>query len=40
MLHIKIQGIQLGETGYTSAVSILLLAIILGISLVAVVFIP
>jgi ABC-type sugar transport system permease subunit len=34
MLHIKIQGIQLGETGYTSAVSILLLAIILGISLV------
>ena len=34
MLHIKIQGIQLGETGYTSAVSILLLTIILTISLV------
>ena len=34
MLHIKVQGIQLGETGYTSAVSILLLTIILTISMV------
>lgn len=34
MLKIKIDGIQLGDTGYASTVSILLLAIILAVSLV------